>query len=71
MLLPILISKQARLNADVKSVLVKGRVDDVDGPALDLNSVPRRIWYQRPHHLQAIDGVAMEGNSYRECRFVH
>ena len=46
MLLPILISKQARLNADVKSVLVKGRVDDVDGPALDLNSVPRRIWYQ-------------------------
>ena len=36
----------ARLNADVKSVLVKGRVDDVDGPALDLNSVPRRIWYQ-------------------------
>ena len=31
---------------DLKSVLVKGRVDDVDGPALDLNSVPRRIWYQ-------------------------
>ena len=46
MLLPILISKQARLSADLKSVLVKGRVDDVDGPALDLNSVPRRIWYQ-------------------------
>ena len=43
MLLPILISKQASLNADVKSVLVKGRVDDVDGPALDLNWVPRRI----------------------------
>ena len=46
MLLPILISKQARLKADVKSVLVKGRVDDVDGPALDLNSVLRRIGYQ-------------------------
>ena len=46
MLLPILISEQARLNADINSVLVKGRVDNVDGPALDLNSVLRRIWYK-------------------------
>ena len=41
MLLPILIFAQARLYADIKSVLVKGRDHDVDGLALDLNSVLR------------------------------
>ena len=41
MLLPILIFEQARLNADIKSVLVKDRDHDVDGLALDLNSVLR------------------------------
>ena len=36
MLLAILIFEQARLNADIKGVLVKGRDHDIDGLALDL-----------------------------------